>query len=131
MKALAETFPDPGHTNGRGLDPFRTCRGHRAGSTSRRRTGQKPDNHPPIYHRYGNISLKKSFFNSSFSLITGRAVSSVNQHLLTVVTLSLQYRFKRPILNPGLSELYELRKCYKKLLLHHTWDINSLKINGK
>jgi hypothetical protein len=48
-----------------------------------------------------------------FSFITGRAVSSVNQYLLTVATLSVQYRFKRPILNPGLSELYELRKCYK------------------
>jgi hypothetical protein len=114
MKALAETFPDPGHTNGRGLDPFRTCRGHRAGSTSRRRIGQKPDNHSPIYHRYGNISLKKNLsLPLLFSFNTGRAVSSVNQYLLTVATLSVQYRFKRPILNPGLSELYELRKCYK------------------
>jgi hypothetical protein len=51
MKALAETFPVPGHTNGRGLDQYLTRRGHRAGSTARRRTVQKPDSPTPIYHR--------------------------------------------------------------------------------
>jgi hypothetical protein len=82
MKALVETLPVPGHTNGRGPDQYQTRRGHCAGSTARRRTVQKPDSFPPIYHRYGNTSLK-NFLIPSFSIITGRAMSSMNKHLLT------------------------------------------------
>jgi hypothetical protein len=40
MKALAETSPVPGHTNGRGLDQYQNRRGHCAGSTASRRTVQ-------------------------------------------------------------------------------------------
>ncbi len=83
MKALAETFSVPGHTNGRGLDQYPTRRGHCAGSTARRRTVQKPNSPPPIYHRYGNTSLKNFFLNLSFSIFSGRAMSSMNKHLLT------------------------------------------------
>jgi hypothetical protein len=62
MKALAETFPVPGHTNGRGLDPFRT-RGdtkpdqHLAGEPGKNRT---------TFHQFfiGTVTnpLKKIFF---------------------------------------------------------------------
>ncbi len=48
MKALAETIPDPGYTNGRGLDLPGTPRRNNISPENRAKTGQPSSNLPSV-----------------------------------------------------------------------------------